>query len=119
MTSKVINMVDRMKDKDERALQKLFESDPIADNGFSRRVLRRVRRRIWVRRLTMPTAFVVGAAVAARPAAELLTSLYGLADALPVDLVTVSAESIPQMSTFIVGAVAVAAVLLLLPALED
>ena len=118
MTSKVINMVERMKDKDDLALENLFGSPPIADDGFSRKVMARLRRRIWVQRLAMPVAILLGALFAFQPALELLQALYGLLDVLPAGVV-MPAESIPQMSTMMVVAGVIVAALFLVPALEE
>ena len=108
-----------MKDKDELALEALFRSEPIADDGFSRRVVARVRRRIWLRRLVMPVALALGSLIAFRPAVELIGSLQGLVDALPVDLRQFPVDAIPQMSTFIVTAALIVIALFFAPALED
>ena len=115
MTSKIINMAERRKDRDDRALEALFRSEPVADDGFSVRVVSNIRRRIWVRRLAMPVAILIGGAISAGPILEvisvlpgLLTSLFGATltlDRLPVD-------SLPQLSTIVVsGAVAMAMLL--------
>ena len=120
MTSKVINMVERMKDKDDLALENLFGAQPaIADDGFSRKVMARLRRRIWVQRLAMPVAILLGALIAFQPALEVLRALYGLLDVLPSGVVTVPADSIPQMSTMVIVAGVIVAALFLAPALEE
>lgn len=108
-----------MKDKDELALEALFRSEPVADDGFSRRVVARVRRRVWLRRLTMPVALILGATIAFKPAIEVIGSLYGLVDALSLNLPQVSVDAMPQLSTVVVTAVLVVIALFLAPALED
>ena len=115
MTSKIINMAERRKDREDRALEALFRSEPVADDGFSVRVVSNIRRRIWVRRLTMPVAILIGGAISAGPILEtigvlpgLLTSLFGTTltlDRLPVD-------SLPQLSTIVIGAAVAMAMLL-------
>lgn len=72
MTSKIINMADQQQDAADRMLETLFQVEDIPDAGFSDQVLRRLRRQVWVRRLALPIAMLVGAACAARPALELL-----------------------------------------------
>lgn len=62
-------------DDEDRRLQDMFRSDPIPDNGFSDRVVGRVRRRLWMRRLLVPVATAAGGLVAVGPASELLSSL--------------------------------------------
>ena len=62
MTSKIINMADKIKDADDRLLESMFAAEPIADAGFSVRIVKKIRRRLWVRRLALPLAAVIGAA---------------------------------------------------------
>jgi len=119
-------MVERMKDKDELRLEALFRSDHIADDGFSRRVMRRVRRRIWISRLALPTALLVGSLIAFRPASQLVAALLKLMDILPANLTAglpavamPSVSAVPQLSTLIVGGALIAAALLFVRALED
>ncbi|MEX0708777.1 MAG: hypothetical protein WD078_12500 [Woeseia sp.] len=64
----------RMDDEDLR-LHDMFRNDPIPDNGFSERVVRRVRRRLWMRRLLVPVATAAGGLVAVGPASQLLSWL--------------------------------------------
>jgi len=56
-------------------LQDMFRSAPIPDDGFSDRVVRRARRRLWVQRLLVPTATAAGGLIAAGPASRLLDTL--------------------------------------------
>lgn len=124
MTSKIISMVERLKDSDELKLEALFRNDPIPDDGFSRRVVVRVRRRLWIRRLTMPVAVLIGGLIAAKPASDLLLAAYRLVSVLPDELTKVpmpslSAESLPQFSAALVGIVLVTAGVLFVRTLED
>ena len=125
MTSKVINMVDRMKDAEDLALEALFASEPVEDNGFTEKVMKRVNRRLWLRRLLLPSAVVVGIAIAARPALDVLTVLSGLWGQTPMDDVTtgglLNAASgwFPGTSAITLVAVTAVALLCLLPALEE
>ena len=64
---------------DDLALEALFASQPIADDGFSRRVIARVRRRQWVRRLALPIAVLMGGAIAAKPALAIVDVLRDIA----------------------------------------
>lgn len=112
-------MVERMKDDDRLALEALFRSEPIADDGFSARVVRRIRRRILLRRLALPLALVVGLLIAFKPALQLLSALFGLVSVLPADLIQFPADALPQLSTLIVGGAVIAMVLFFIPALED
>ena len=111
MTSKIINMADKIQDAEDRILESLFQSDVIADDGFSDQVLKRMRRQLWVRRLALPIAMLVGAAVAVRPALELVavgSRLFGsLADAAVVPGTAV----ITQVPYLLVGGLILALVM--------
>ena len=54
---------------EDRRLEMLFRpaASPVADDGFSTTVLRRVARRAWRRRLVLTTAGAAGLAVAWQP----------------------------------------------------
>ncbi len=73
MISKIINMAEKIKDAEDRLLESMFQSDSVADNGFSDRVVRQIRRQMWIRRLALPVAMVAGAAIAVKPATQLFT----------------------------------------------
>ena len=64
-------MAERLKDKEDLKLEALFGSEPVRDDGFSARIESRIRRQMWIRRLSLPTAFVVGALIAAKPVMQL------------------------------------------------
>jgi hypothetical protein len=108
-----------MKDKDDLALEALFASQPIADDGFSRRVIARVRRRQWVRRLALPIAVLMGGAIAAKPALAIVDVLRDIAAVLPFDTLQVSAGLLPHLSAgFVIAAITLAG-LMILPTLDD
>lgn len=119
-------MVDRLKDSEELRLEAMFKSDPLPDLGFSKKVMTRVRRQMWIRRLTMPVALVIGGSIAIKPASDLVITVTTVFNALPsnltslaVDLPSLSVDSLPQMTTFLVsGAIALIA-LGFVRALED
>ena len=110
-------MVDRLKDKEELRLEAMFKSDPLPDLDFSKRVMTRVRRQMWIRRLTMPIALVIGGSIAIKPASELVITMTKVFNVLPanltsvaVDLPSLSIDSLPQLTTlFVSGAVALIA----------
>ena len=79
----IIDMVEKLKDAEDLKLEALFRSDPLPDNGFSARVVSRVRRRIWVRRLSLPVALVIGASIAAGPLLQFVQSLPNIVGVLP------------------------------------
>ncbi len=97
MTSKIINMAEKLRDAEDRMLESLFASEPIADDGFSQRVVRRIRRRIWIRRLALPVAMVVGGAIAIKPASQILVAASKLLTVVPQDVVVKPAEWLPQV----------------------
>ena len=111
-----------MKDKEDLALEALFRSDPVPDDGFSAGVMSRVRHRIWARRLSMPVAVAVGLSISAKPLLQAATVLPGLLDSvfggffgidrLPVD-------SLPQLSTVLIGATLLMAAMMGSRLLED
>ncbi len=119
MTSKIINMAERIKDAEDRLLESMFESVPVADDGFSISIVRKLRRRLWLRRLTLPIAAAVGALFAVKPLAGLVTTLAGLSVLVPQNIVSATLNLIPQAQTIALGAVLLAVCLLGLRALEE
>ena len=106
MKSKIINMADKIKDADDLMLESMFRSEPIADNGFSDRVVRRIRRKVWIRRVTLPVAAAIGVSIAAKPFAGLVTSVFGLLGALQID-VSLPAGALPPMHFMVLGVIVV------------
>ena len=123
MRSKIINMAERMKDNDDLRLESLFASESIADNGFSTSVMKRVRRQIWVRRLALPVAFVVGTAIAFKPLVGLVTVLGGLFTAIPDGLEAkaslIPADLMPAGTTILLGVMAIMVVAMIGKMLEE
>ena len=119
MTSKIINMAEKIKDAEDRLLESLFESPPLADDGFSARVVRRVNRQLWLRRLTLPVAAVMGGVVAFKPLVGLVTMLANLSSLIPEDVVIGATNSIPQFQTVVLGAILLAVGLLSLRLLDE
>ena len=119
MTSKIINMAERMKDAQDRFLESMFDSAPIADNGFSDRVVRRIRHKLWVRRITLPVAVLIGLAVAFRPMAALATGIYELLSSMPGDLVPSLDGSLPSLQLIVTGALVLGVAMFSLSMLED
>ncbi len=116
-------MVERMKDNEDIRLESLFAFETIADNGFSAGVMKRVRRQMWIRRLALPVAFVVGGAIAIKPLAGLVTALFSLASAIPasidVESTLAPASVLPSGSTIVLGIMAVFAVAMIGRMLEE
>ena len=97
-------MAERLKDAEDRLLESVFRSEPIADDGFSQRVVTRIRRRIWLRRLALPVAVLVGGAIAIKPAWQLLAAASKLLRTVPDGVLEAPASWIPQMQTVVFGA---------------
>ncbi len=104
MTSKIINMAEKLKDAEDRMLESMFQSEPIEDDGFSKRVVLRIRRRLWVRRLALPVATVIGGAVSLKPLSELVIAAAKLLTVMPERLFEVPTAWLPQMESVVFGA---------------
>ena len=63
---------------------------PLDDEGFSATVLRRIRRRVWLRRAVLGTAVVVGGVLAFGPLSELSVLISGVPVLLSDGLITVA-----------------------------
>lgn len=112
-------MVEWMKDEADKKLEALFASDAIADGGFSDHVLKRIRHRIWIRRWTMPIAIAIGALIAVKPAAQLLSLWPIVLTLIPEDLKTAPIDMLPQLSTLITGVALAGAMVLFVRLLEE
>ncbi len=123
MISKIINMAERIKDEDDRLLESLFDSAPIADAGFSKALVRRIRRRLWIRRLTVPVAALIGGVFAIKPLADLVAIAANLSPVLskmvPSQMIDAISSMLPQLPTIILGAMVLGVCLLGIRALED
>jgi hypothetical protein len=112
-------MAEKIKDAEDRLLESLFESPLLADDGFSARIVSRVNRQLWFRRLTLPVAAVIGGVVAFKPLAGLVTALANLSTFIPQDLVSGATSSIPQLQTIVLGAILLVVGLVSMRLLED
>ena len=115
-------MAERLKDKEDLKLESMFRSEPVRDDGFSVNVVSQIRRKIWIRRLSMPVAIALGLIVSARPileivsvVPELATTLFG--SSLSIDQLPVG--NIPQLSTMLFGATLLMVVMLASRILEE
>ena len=99
MTSKIINMAEKLKDAEDRLLESLFAAEPIADDGFSAKVVTRIRRRLWLRRLALPVAMVVGGAIAVKPASELVIAGAKLLAVVPEGVVETQVSWLPDLQS--------------------
>ena len=120
MTSKIINMVEHIKDEQDRMLESMFASQPIADDGFSARIVHRVRRRMLLRRVTLPVATVIGLLVSFKPLTSLVTMLAGLIQLLPYEAIgSTSEQVVSQLPMIVLGAMLLGACMVGLRILED
>ncbi len=115
-------MAERLKDSDDLKLEALFRSEPVQDDGFSARIVSRVRRRMWVRRLSLPTAFVIGLAIAAKPLmqiADLIPRVVGIIPQGLTDIVDLPLEGMFQGTIIIPGIMLLGAMLMVGRMLEE
>lgn len=119
MASKIINMADHMKDEDDRRLEAMFAAAPLANDGFSERVIGKIRRRIWVRRLTLPVAAAIGGIIAVQPLGTLATMLFAFVTSLPIDVVESSVNLIPSLPMIGLGGMLLVATMLAVRMLNE
>jgi len=119
LTSKIINMAERIKDEQDRLLESMFESAPIADNGFSKQIVKRIRRKLWIRRITLPAAVLIGGLVAFQPVVGLLKGVYQVLASMPIDLVPSLESSLPSLQLIVTGALILFVVMFSLNMIED
>jgi hypothetical protein len=112
-------MAEHRDDNQDRYLRTLFAEPPIADDGFSRRVVRKIRRRLWVDRLAMPVAILIAAAVAARSFAGIAAVLPALGKALPVDVGVPSWVASLDLTTLALGVAGAIVFVFVLQLAED
>lgn len=112
-------MAEKLKDAEDRLLESLFQSESIADDGFSRHVVTRIRRRIWLRRLALPVAMVVGGGIAVKPVSELVLAATKLLSVIPQGTLDVPVAWMPQMQTVVLGAMLLGAAMLGIRLIED
>jgi hypothetical protein len=115
-------MAERLKDEADRKLESLLRSEPVLDDGFTDNILKRVRREMWVRRLTMPFAIMIGALFAAKPAVQLFGAIPAMLNAIPASIRNVANTAIinlPDMSTVVMGIMLLAAAMLASRILEE
>lgn len=115
-------MAERLKDETDTTLESMFGAEPVRDDGFSSRVVARIRRQMWMRRLSLPVAFLIGIAISAKPLVQLANALPSLLDAVPVSSISMEQlqiSSFPQSTTIFLGITLLAAVLMASRMLEE
>ena len=119
MTSKIINMAERIKDEEDRLLETMFASSPIADDGFSALVVRRIRRKMLLRSLSLPIAALIGGAIAFKPLVALAGFVHGLLQQLPDELVAGATDSLPALQFVVTGGLLLFVAVMALNMIED
>ena len=112
-------MADKTSDAVDRLLASAFAAEPIADDGFSSRIVSKLRCRIWINRLALPVAIVVGAAFALKPAVQIANALLPLLNVVPVEIARVPMEFLPQIQLVVLGGMAFAAGVTLVKMFEE
>jgi hypothetical protein len=90
-------MAEKLKDAEDRLLESMFKAEPIDDDGFSERIVTRIRRRMWLRRLALPVAMIVGGAIAIKPATELVIAVTKLLTVVPDSVVQAPVGWLPNV----------------------
>lgn len=119
MTSKIVNMAEKVKDAEDRMLESLFASDSIADDGFSAQIVHRINRRLWLRRLTLPTAVLIGGTISFKPLAGLAAMLGNFVGAVQIDFLGPVTAALPQIQMLVMGGVLLGIGLLSMRILQD
>lgn len=112
-------MADKIADALDRRLESLLREDAIADDGFSKRVVARIRRRIWVNRLALPIAVAVGFAFAVKPVLDLVQALLPLFSVLPTEMFSASLQYLPQLQLVVLGGMMLAGLMILVHFIEE
>jgi hypothetical protein len=115
-------MVERLKDKEDLKLEALFRSESVADDGFSARVVSRVRRQMWIRRLSLPTALVIGGVIAVKPLlqlAGLVSKIVGIVPQGLVSSIDLPLGALFQGPTVILGIMLLGGMMMIGRILED
>ncbi|NIV17557.1 MAG: hypothetical protein GWN47_03920 [Woeseiaceae bacterium] len=112
-------MADKLRDTEDQLLEAMFSSETIADGGFSNRIVARIRRGIWIRRLSLPIAMLVGGSIAVKPVSQLITAGTQLMMAVPQDVLNVPESWIPQAQMLILGAILFAVGMVGMRMIED
>jgi hypothetical protein len=119
LKSKVINMADKTSGAQDRMLESLFQSEPVPDDGFSDRIVFTIRRRIWINRLALPVAAIIGAAFALKPASQLVIALLPLLNIVPGDMISAPMQFLPQLQMILLGGMTFGAGITLFKVLEE
>jgi len=115
-------MAERLKNKEDLKLEALFRSEPVADDGFSAKIVSRVRRQMWIRRLSLPTALVIGGLIAVEPLmqlAGLVSKVVGIVPQGLVSSIDLPLGALLQAPTIILGIMLLGGMMMIGRILED
>ncbi len=112
-------MADKIKDAEDVFLESLLGVETIADDGFSDRIVVKIRRRQWLRNLMLPVAATIGAAIAFEPAMALVAIAAKVVAVVPGEMLASATDLIPSLQLFVTGGLLLAVTLLGLRLLED
>ena len=119
----IINMVEKMKDAEDRKLEAMFAFESVRDDGFSARIEKRVHRRILIQRYALPIAVLIGGAIAAKPVISLLTAIMQLfvitPDGLSDYIGNLTSSSLPSLTLISFGSMIAMAIVIISRMLED
>ncbi len=119
MKSKIINMAEHLKDAEDRMLEALFAEEPIPDDGFSRQIVQRIRQKLWLRRVCITTALLLGGTVALQPTFALAGFIVRLLGNLSDELLGISLDTLPSIAMLAGGGILFVLTFVLLQMLED
>mgnify|MGYP001823834575 FL=1 len=97
----------------------MFASSPIADDGFSALVVRRIRRKMMLRRMSLPLAALIGGAIAFKPLLALAGFAQQLLLQLPDELVAGATDSLPALQVVVTGGLLLLVAVMALSMIED
>ena len=112
-------MADKKSDAEDRWLESVFQAESIADDGFSERVVAKIRRRLWFTRLALPVAAAIGGLIAIRPLAELVVLLTRVFGKMPYDLLEMPLGFLPQFQLIVLGGMTLAIVMTLFKFVQE
>ena len=119
MKSKIIIMADKIKDAEDEFLESLLGAEAIADDGFSDRIVVKIRRRQWLRNLMLPVAAAIGAAIAFKPAMALVSIAAKFVAVIPGELMASATDWIPSLQLVVTGGLLLAVTVFGLRLLEE
>jgi len=119
LKSKIIIMADKIKDAEDEFLESLLGAEAIADDGFSDRIVVKIRRRQWLRNLMLPVAAAIGAAIAFKPAMALVSIAAKFVAVIPGELMASATDWIPSLQLVVTGGLLLAVILFGLRLLEE